>query len=311
MSDHRRLYAPRHWPVWAALGLFWLATALPPYGAVQAMGRWIGRAAYRIGGRRRHITRVNLALCFPELTEEQRERLTRDHFEAMGIALMMTGFAWWASDRKVERLYHPEGREHVDRALAAGGGAILLGHHFTDMEIVGRMAARHNPIAVVYREHNHPVLEWAFRRNREKRFAAAISHEDIRSMIKALRKQGIAVWYAPDQAYNGPHSALVPFFGVPAATHTGTSAIARLSKAPVILVHGHRLPGNAGYRVVAQPPLEGFPSDDPAADAARINALYEQTIRQAPEQYLWSHRRFKKRKGLADPYRPSSPSRAR
>ena len=296
------LYAPRHWPMWFALGLFWVFTALPPYGMVLTMGRWIGRSAYRIAGRRRHITRVNLELCFPELDPEEREKRVHAHFEAMGIALMMTGFAWWASDRKVDKLYHPEGETYVDEALAGGKGVILLGHHFTDMEIVGRMAARHSPIAVVYRVHNNPVMEWAFRRNRERRFAGAISHEDIRGMLKALRKQKIAVWYAPDQAYNGPNSVLVPFFGVPAATHTGTSAIARISKAPVILVHGHRLPGTAGYQVKARPPLEGFPSGDPAADTTRLSRLFEEAIRQAPEQYLWTHRRFKKRKGMQDPY---------
>ncbi|MCP3662870.1 MAG: LpxL/LpxP family Kdo(2)-lipid IV(A) lauroyl/palmitoleoyl acyltransferase [Gammaproteobacteria bacterium] len=295
------LFAPKQWPVWIVLGILWLIAVLVPYGMAKTIGKGMGWLVYKLAKRRRIITRVNLDICFPELTPEQRETLTREHFEAMGIALIMTGFSWWASDRKLAPLYHPEGREQLEAELKKGKGAILLGHHFTDMEIVGRMAAKYTPISVIYRQHENPVIEWASRKSREKRFAGAISHHDMRAMIRTLKRGG-AVWYAPDQAYRGPNSTIVPFFGEPASTHTGTSALARISKSPVIMVYGHRQPDNNGYRVIAKPPLKEFPTKDATADAARINREYEAIIREAPEQYFWSHRRFKKRDGMADPY---------
>jgi KDO2-lipid IV(A) lauroyltransferase len=153
----------------------------------------------------------------------------------------------------------------------------------------------------MYRRHENPVIEQAFSKNRQHRFTAAIPRDDIRLMVRTLRNNH-AVWYAPDQSFRGTNSALVPFFGIPAATNTGTSRLAKVARAPVLLFVGYRLPGKAGYRLVIQPPLADFPTDDPPADAARINGLIEQAIRQAPEQYLWIHRRFKKREGLADPY---------
>jgi KDO2-lipid IV(A) lauroyltransferase len=153
----------------------------------------------------------------------------------------------------------------------------------------------------MYRPHENPVIEEAFQRNREKRFSAAIPRGDMRQVIKTL-KQNQAVWYAPDQSYSDPNSALVPFFDVPASTNLGTSRLAKVSGAPVLPFFGFRLPGSRGYRLVIHPPLDEFPGDDLAADAARINAIIEAAVREAPEQYFWVHRRFKNRPGLADPY---------
>jgi KDO2-lipid IV(A) lauroyltransferase len=125
-----------------------------------------------------------------------------------------------------------------------------------------------------------------------------IAHDDIRTMIRAL-KRNEAVWYAPDQSYRNKGAAMVKFFGIPAATTTATSRLARISGAAVLTYFPERLPGNAGYRVVIGPALEDFPGEDAVADAERFNRLLEAQIRRVPEQYLWLHRRFK---GLSADY---------
>jgi KDO2-lipid IV(A) lauroyltransferase len=111
-------------------------------------------------------------------------------------------------------------------------------------------------------------------------------------MIRAL-KNNEAVWYAPDQSYRNKGAAMVKFFGVPAATTTATSRLARISGAAVLTYFPERLPGNAGYRVVIGPALEDFPGTDVVCDVERFNRLLEAQICRVPEQYLWVHRRFK------------------
>jgi KDO2-lipid IV(A) lauroyltransferase len=111
-------------------------------------------------------------------------------------------------------------------------------------------------------------------------------------MIRALKKNE-AVWYAPDQSYRNKGAAMVNFFGIPAATTTATSRLARISGAAVLTYFPERLPGNAGYRVVIGAALEDFPGADVIRDAERFNRLLEAQIRRVPEQYLWVHRRFK------------------
>jgi KDO2-lipid IV(A) lauroyltransferase len=145
---------------------------------------------------------------------------------------------------------------------------------------------------MLYRPIRNPVIEHVQRSAREKLFEQAIQRNDVRMLLRSL-KVGKPVWYATDQGYRGKNSIMVPFFGIPAPTNPGLSKLARSSGAAVVPFFGERLPGNQGYKVTVLPALEDFPSDDPVADLKRVNKLLEDHIRKVPEQYLWSHDRFK------------------
>ena len=136
-----------------------------------------------------------------------------------------------------------------------------------------------------------PLIFSSERRNRSKHAKRAIPRDDVRTLITAL-KNNEAVWYAPDQAYRKKGAQMVPFFGIPAATNTATSRLARMTGAAVLPYFQERML-DGRYRMVIYPMLENFPSDDPVADAKRFNALIEAHVRRVPEQYLWIHRRFK------------------
>ena len=90
-------------------------------------------------------------------------------------------------------------------------------------------------------------------------------------------------------------SVFVPFFGIPAATVTILSRLAETTNAAVLPCITRILPGGRGYELRIYPPLENFPTADPMADAARMNKEIETWVREMPEQYMWSYRRFKTR----------------
>nr|MCH9784560.1 lysophospholipid acyltransferase family protein [Gammaproteobacteria bacterium] len=130
----------------------------------------------------------------------------------------------------------------------------------------------------------------------------SVDRNDIRQTVRLLRR-GEVVWYAPDQDYGTAHAVFVPFFGVPAATITATSRIARMGKAKVIPCAHYRLPGGR-YEIEFGAPLEDFPCGDDEADTTRINRTIEHYVRKHPEQYLWVHKRFKHQPpGQDHPYR--------
>jgi KDO2-lipid IV(A) lauroyltransferase len=285
---------PRYWLVWLGLGAMKLMVILP-FRWQLILGSWIGRGLGRFASRRRRIAETNLALCFPKLAQDQRAALLEAHLAAMGIALFEMATAWWATDEKLRNLTRFEGVEHLKQAMARGKGVILLTGHFTTLELGARLMTLQQPFHAMYRPHKNPVYEIAQRRQREWRCQLPpLPHEDLRGLLRAF-KQGHAVWYAPDQNHGLRNSIFVPFFGVPTCTLTATSRLATLSGAAVVPYFPRRLPGTAGYEVVILPALKNFPSSDIAADTRRINELLEQYIRQAPEQYLWVHRRFKTR----------------
>ena len=295
------LYYPQLWPTWVMVGLLWLNARLNSYPGSLRLGKLIGSIARKLMRQRRHIAEVNLSLCFPELDTAAQQRLVIEHFESLGISLLLLGFSWWAEEKKLVALLHPEGLTNISKALERNRGAILLGIHFTDLDIIGRMVSSQQKVAVVYRPHDNPVIEYCFRRQRERCFVSAIPKGDIRALLRTL-KSNTPVWYATDQATGGKHSALVPFFGVPASTNTGTSRLAKASGAPIIPCFGFRLSGTRGFRLIVAPPLDEIPSADIVADTTKINQTIEEAVKLAPAQYLWVHRRFKKRPGIPSPY---------
>ncbi len=284
------LFAPRYWPTWLMVMPF---TVLPflPWHVQYACGRLLGRLAHRLARRRRTITEANLARCFPELSEAERERLTRKHFEALGIGLTETALCWWAPDWRLRSRVQLEGLEHLRKAKEEGRGVIILSAHFTMAELGCRLLAMQHPIIVSYRPHENPVINHLMLKRRTAHIGPMIPNGNLRALLRGLRRNEIA-WYAPDQAYFGPHGVEAPFFGIPAPTSTGTSRIAAASESPVLPYFIKRL-ANGHYHLKILPPLDNFPSGDHAADAARINNVLEAGIREASEQYLWSHDRFK------------------
>jgi KDO2-lipid IV(A) lauroyltransferase len=296
-------WQPRHWPVWLALASMRLL-AFCSYRMQLAAGRWLGRVAGLLLRKRRHIAAVNLALCFPQLDAAERDALLRRHFESLGMTLVEHGLGWWASPATVDRLVEVRGAEHLRAAMAGGRGVVLVAGHFASLEITGRAFGTFFPaIAALYRSSRDPFIDEILKRLRHKSVPLLIPKQNMRAMVRALR-QGIPVWYAPDQSYRRTMSALLPFCGEPAMTNTALSEIVRLGRAAVVPLLPRRLPDGRGYVLEIFPALDDFPGESPEADALRVNALIETQIREIPEQYYWIHRRFKDRPPpLPDPYR--------
>lgn len=285
------LYHPRHWPTWLAAGILRLL-ALLPHPLLLAVGRTLGRIARPLARWRAGIAATNLQLCFSELDATARQRLLREHFEALGMGMMEFAMAWWWSDARLERLLLAvEGEEHLPDPDDPRGTIFLTGH-FTSLELGGRYLHRRSPTYAMYRPNENPVLQALFERYRGGRIAGIISRNDARTMIKVL-KGGDSVWFAPDQNFGRKGRVFADFMGVPAASNTATSRFAELTKARVIPFVLLRERG--GYRLVIEPALPDFPSDDPQADTQRINDQIGAWVRRAPAQYNWIHRRFRHR----------------
>ena len=294
-------WKPKYWPTWIGLGLLRLSCLLPLRSQID-IGKLLGRIAHRIGASRRAIARRNIELCFPELSVQERNRLVREHFEALGASIMEAGLGRWASDRKVQAITRVEGAQHIQETLDSGYGVILLSAHFTALEVIGRaFSLQSPPFDAVFRRFRSDFTTELMAGNRERSARRLIEKNDIKRMVRSLRA-GVPVWYAPDQAYHLKQSALIPFFGVPAMTNIATTTLAKLGRAKVIPFLPRRLP-EGGYELQILPPINGLPSDDPVEDTKKYVAIIEAHIRRCPEQYYWVHRKFKNRPNpLPDAY---------
>lgn len=285
-----RLTDPRLLPTWIGAGLFWLVGQLP-WALLLAGGRLFGRLAWHLARNRRHVTRTNIRLCFPELDSDQQEALAHRCMISTGESLLEMAGSYNNHRIDLGKRLTIDGMEHLQRAKTEGRGVLLLGMHFNTLDVASRMLASKIDMHAVYRPNDNPVLNRLINRGRGHYLKSNIDRKDIRGLVRLLQK-GEVIWYAPDQDYGVAHAVFVPFFGIAAATITATSRIARMGKAVVIPCAHYRLAGGR-YRIELGPALEDFPCGNDEADALRINQTIEHYVRKLPEQYLWVHKRFK------------------
>lgn len=276
-----------------AVALVWILHFLP-LSLLARMGEAIGSILYSLGRERRNVCLTNLARCLPELPEAERVALAQAHFRAFGRSVLERSILWWGSRERVVRLVRIIGLERI-QALK-GRPLILLAPHFVGLDAgCTRLTCEIDMVGIYARQKNaffNALLLSGRTRFGQQR--AIARQEGVRPALAAL-KEGMPFYYLPDQDYGSRDTIFVPFFAASAATITGLSRITRLTGARVLPCVTRMLPGGAGYELQCYPVWENFPGDDDAADARRMNAFIEERVREMPEQYFWTHKRFKTR----------------
>ncbi len=275
---------------------------LLPMPALVALGRGLGALLYHFARRRRRVAERNLALCFAAHPAAERDAILREHFALLGRSLLERALLWYAPVARLKTLIHVEG--DVSLAERSSQPVMWLVPHFVGLEVAGAAVQLfQSRFAVdIYQKQTSPYFDRVTKAGR-LRFGRAEAYPrraGIRPVIKRLR-EGAAFFNMPDQDFGRKDATFVPFFGVPACTLLAPSRMARALEMTVQPVVVHLLPGGAGWRVQFGEPWADWPSADPVADAARMNAEIERLIRLDPAQYLWVHKRFKTRPEGAPP----------
>lgn len=281
----------------AGIAVLWVLQFLP-LALLSRIGAAFGMLLYGLGAERRRVCRTNLERCFPGEAAADRERTVRAHFRAFGRSLIEHGLLWWSPRERILAMVRIEGMEHFERHR--GQPVILLAPHFVGLDTGFTRLACEADLASMYSMQKSEAMNAMLLRGRT-RFGdqRLFSRQDgVRAAIAALRAAR-PFYYLPDLDYGPRETIFVPFFGVPAATITGLSRLARISGARVIPCVTRMLAGGEGYELRFYPAWEDFPGGaHPAAietDTRRMNAFIEDRVREMPEQYLWTHKRFKTR----------------
>ena len=289
-----QLYAPNYWGVWFGLLILRLMAFLP-YSWMKNMSSVLGSVLYPLAGVRKQIIETNIKISFPNKTSQEQKKLSQQAFNSTIMAVFEVSLSWWGKKENIAKMHRVEGMENLDNALKKGKGVILVSSHFTTMEIAGTFLCSHlDNLVLTYKRSSNALIEHFIQAERLKQSAGMIKHKNLREMLRSI-KQGNVVWFAPDQDFGTKDSIFAPFMGVMTSTLLSTQRIAKITGAPVIPFYAARLNDEPGYVIRLSPELENFPTDDDLHDATLVNQAIEHQISQAPEQYLWAHRRFKTR----------------
>ncbi len=286
---------------WAGVFVLWLVHFLP-LKWIGAIGAALGSILYRFG--RGRVTRVNLALCFPEMSERERHDLGLKHFRMLGRNAVELSVMVWGSEKQLLELVRLECFEHLKTAAEGGKPVIVMAPHFIGLNMGGiRVAHEYPGTSSIYSKQKNPVLDRIFLKART-RFGAphlVSRQEGLRSVIRVI-KSGKPFYFLPDMDFGIRDAIFSPFFGVPTATITALPRLAKLTGAKVVPVITRQV--GDGYVARFYPAWEDYPTGDIEADVRRMNAFIEERVREMPEQYFWAHKRFKTRPpGEPSPYK--------
>jgi KDO2-lipid IV(A) lauroyltransferase len=274
------------------IGLLWLLHWLP-LPVLGRIGAAVGSLMYVAIPKRRKIALINLRLCMPELSEQERRRIAHKHFQDYARSIFERALLWWAPIPRLKRLMHIE--PAVPQAEMESGPTILLCPHFVCLDIAG-VASRVIPLSTIYAPQKNEAFDKLLRQGRERFGAVRLitRREGIKPILRALR-EGLPYFMLPDMDFGEKDAAFVPFFGVPAATLTALPRLAATTGAKVIPVIATFMPNYKGWRIVFYPKWENYPGDDVIEATRRMNAFIEERVREAPSEYFWTHKRFKTR----------------
>jgi KDO2-lipid IV(A) lauroyltransferase len=276
------------------LAVLWALHFLPQ-ALLARIGALAGSLLMGLARERRNVVRMNLELCFPGLTQSERNRLARAHFRAFGRALAETTIAWWSDADRVRKLATIEGMEHFDLAKRAGP-VIVLAPHFVGVEILAIRLSIEEDAQSMYSHQKNQVFDrfLVSRRTRFRPIRLASRQDGIKRVIRGLKAR-LPLFFLPDMDFGARDAVFVPFFGVAAATVDAVPRLAKLTGASVVPVLIEQKTPGESYAIRFLPPWKDYPGGDFRADTARMNSFIEECVKAMPEQYYWVHKRFKTR----------------
>lgn len=269
-----------------------------PLATRKRWARVLAWLAPRLLRSRAHIVRTNLALCFPERPEQEREAWLHEHFYLLALSVVDRGLCWFGTKDAIMKATPIIGLEHLDVLLKEQRRIIMLAPHFIGLDAAAtRLTLFLQESATMYTPQSDDDVDALVREGRSRFNTVHLVSRGagVRGLIRHLRN-GVPVYYLPDMDFRETGSIFVPFFGVPAATLLATAQIAKTWDAAVVPIVSRLNATTGQYEIQVLPPLVAFPGEQSAQDAtARLNKLIEEWVRVDPPQYYWVHRRFKTR----------------
>lgn len=263
---------------------------------VQRLGAFLGRLLWLFKLDPVRVTDINLQLCFPELSDSEREALVRKSLEETCKTAVEVGMAWeWPVEKCFEMIRSVEGKHLIDDAIAREEGILLLAPHLGNWELTGLYFSSMFNMAALYRPPKVKELE-EYMSGVRGRVGSELVPTDKRGVLRLFKilSSGGVVGILPDQEPPFSGGEFAPFFGVEANTMKLVSKLVAKTGATVLCTYAERLPNGDGFKIVIKEADSDIASEDLITSITALNRSVESCVRDTPEQYQWEYKRFKR-----------------
>jgi KDO2-lipid IV(A) lauroyltransferase len=264
-----------------------------PLSWLRALGACLGASLLVVIPSRRRVVQTNLRVCFPHLSDAERDALMRQTFVHFAQAWLDRSWLWHRSPACVQSRVQLSG---AVAALSDATPTVLFAPHFMGLDVGWTALTMNLPLhfTTIFTPQSNAVVDaWVAKGRQRFGHVRLFRREDgVKPIVAALRQNEL-LYLLPDMNFGPSESIFVPFYGEPAATVPSLSRFAKLGRARVVPVITRMT--ETGYEVVVHPAWADFPTDDAEADTTTMNQRLEVFINTMPDQYFWVHKRFKTR----------------
>jgi Kdo2-lipid IVA lauroyltransferase/acyltransferase len=264
-----------------------------PLSWLRALGAGLGALLLVVIPSRRRVVQTNLRVCFPHMSDVERDALTRETFTYFAQAWLDRSWLWHRNAACIKARVQLTGDV---AALSDDVPTVLFAPHFMGLDVGWTALTLNLPLhftTIFTPQSNATVDAWVAQGRQRFGQVQLFRREDgVKPIVSALRQHAL-LYLLPDMNFGPSESIFVPFYGEQAATVPSLSRFAKLSRARVMPIITRMT--ESGYEVVVHPAWTDFPTGNAEADTATMNQRLEAFINTMPAQYFWVHKRFKTR----------------
>ncbi|MGV6858088.1 MAG: lysophospholipid acyltransferase family protein [bacterium] len=275
-----------------------------PLAATHALGRWLGRAAWRLDKKSRQVALINLKIAYPEASEAWRIATAKKSFLAMGESLLESPRLWRLPVESLNELtLNPEVLDTIKQIFDQGNGLVIATPHQGSWEYQGLISGIHTRMTSLFRPPRMQKVSQLVKQGREHAGATLVPTDasGVKALTKALRN-GDCTGILPDQRPAEGGGVEVNFFGHPAYTMMLLPKLIAKRQVPVLLVFAERAAKGKGFTLRVLKGSEGLYAANIEEACQTMNDQLEELIRHCPEQYNWAYKRFRGIKNQSAPY---------
>lgn len=278
-------------------------SALFPLEVARGFGRSVAKLIYRANTYPVRVVRTNIALAYPDWTDDQREELVRDAVVEQGALLLELGHVWRRPLAYVVSRLRVVGIEHLDAAAAHGSGVLVLAPHVGNWEVIPYHLVTQGEFLGLFEPPKLPSIGEVVLKARQRPGGAYVPTTP-RGLVQLVRhfKRGGLTGILPDQVPSHESSGLnVPFMGVECFTASLCANLLSKSGAVAVMAGVFRVKG--GWELCYLPVSTDVYNDDLDCALRAINSDIEHLISKREAQYQWSYKRFRTLpKGMTNHY---------
>lgn len=282
--------------------------ALLPLSFLQLFASWVAWWLNLINSSMKRITAINLKIAYPDLTQKQHNDLVKRSLKSQCMTYLEFIKCWGSTPAySLNLLSEIHGEQHYLDALNNKKGIIIVVPHFGCWELLNAWLNLYTAPVIMYKPNKNKGINRYLIEARQKANATLVPTDEsgIRAIFKHLKQGGLTV-ILPDHVPKSSGGIFSDFYGQHALSSTLVSKLASKTQCNVLglsCIRNKQQPQK--YSVHCQILANEILSKDLQLSVDTLNTEIERMINQAPEQYIWSYKRFRRLSNQCNIYQKS------